>query len=512
MFGVKRPNSRSHQKTARSGSSVSDIYVLAGVQCLGFLLGAVVVYVIYGQPFETAPEAAPKAAIVQVERTATPVKVAAPKRQPWSVSAEKQNRLETSYQERDDLAGKALAVVFEPVPVVERAPAARTSGRPLSKFFSELAALEAGARVTPITIVHLGDSHIASDSLSRGIRRRLQERFGDAGRGMMVPAGAYKYAIADGVSFKRTGNWTASNSLRQKSGPYGISGVRLSSRSKGASLRLTARSGQFDWAEVTVLTGPKQGTVRLKAGDKVVTFNARAKAQNSRVVRLNARGVTVTVTAGEGGATTVLNWAIGRNAPGVRYVNFGIAGATANITDRWSRQLVANDIAHLKPDLIIWGYGTNEGFNDGLDLARYEKTVSRFIGQLRGSAPDAEFMFIGPADSARAPRHARGSKVCRHLAAGDTRKVSRWHAPPKLGKVRSLLADLSKAQNAAFWDWYSAMGGSCSINRWATASPALAARDRVHLTNRGYDRSAALFIDHLMNRFSQSRLVAATQQ
>ena len=118
---------------------------------------------------------------------------------------------------------------------------------------------------------------------------------------------------------------------------------------------------------MTIVTGPKQGIVRLTAGSETVEFNARAATQGSKVVRVTAKAGKLTVTAGGSGATTVLSWSIGRDTPGIRYINFGLAGATANVTKRWSRELVANDIAHLKPDLIVWGYGTNEGFNDGLN-------------------------------------------------------------------------------------------------------------------------------------------------
>lgn len=512
MPGVERPISHLERRGGRR-ASLSEISILATVQCLGFLLGAAVVYVLY---FKAPAEmAAPRT--VKVERPAQPVAARPAKRAEWAVASGKQDRLEASYAPMDEIAGEALAVVFQPVLEPERTARAedRTVGtrertppphptghRPLSRFFAELAALEAGTRTQPITVVHLGDSHVASDSLSRGIRKRLQSRFGDAGRGMMVPAGAYKYAIADGVSFKRLGHWQASNSLRAKTGPYGVSGVRLTTNASGARLSLTSQRGLFDWAEVTVVTGPKQGTVILKAGSQTVNFNARAVERGSKVVRIAARAETFTVTAGPGGATTVLNWAVGRERPGIRYVNFGIAGATADITKRWASQLVANDIAHLKPDLIVWGYGTNEGFNDGLDLERYRKTVSGFIARLRSAAPQADFLLLGPADGARAKRHAKGSRRC---APGN------WSSPPKLHKVRQLLKDLSKAENAAYWDWYEAMGGACSINRWANATPALAARDRVHLTPRGYERSAGLFVDHLIKSYSQSLLVAATQ-
>ncbi len=540
MLGVERHNRNERNSAAgrETGSSGSmfDICILAGVQCVGFVLSAVVAYIIYDASMGSETTRQTQVSVVERPMSTAEIKpeiVTPPKHEfriakRWSVSPDKSNRLDLTFRPldrpMDEIAGDAIPVAFEPMAEPDKPAAAPVTGRPLSRFFSALASLEAGVRTKPVTIVHLGDSHIASDSLTRGIRRRLQARFGDAGRGMMVPAGAYKYAVADGVTFKRVGHWSARNSFRQKGGPYALSGVRLVTSSRGAKLLLTAHNDPFDWGEVTVVTGPKQGIVRLTAGSETVEFNARAADLGSKVVRINAKAGKLTVTAGGRGATTVLNWSIGRDTPGIRYVNFGLAGATADVTKRWSRQLVANDIAHLKPDLIVWGYGTNEGFNDRLDLKSYSKTVTSFVAYLREQAPDADFLFIGPADSARLPRyarHLRRSASCRQLspaeAAGYGKLVSRrsgalqrWHAPPKLAAVRNFLEGLAAEQKAGYWDWSAAMGGDCAINRWA--SQKLAAGDRVHLTNRGYDRSASLFVDHLVNSFSQSRLLAATQQ
>jgi lysophospholipase L1-like esterase len=398
------------------------------------------------------------------------------------------------------------------------------TGRPLGRFYAGLAALESGLRQEPLTILHIGDSHVSSDAFSKSLRRRLQQRFGDAGRGMVIPAGAYKYAIADGVTLQRTGPWRAYNSMKHKSGPYGLSGVRLVAGKPRARLAMTLKRGHFTWAEVTVATGPREGRVRLTAGGRTRLINARAGRPGARTIRLEATARMMSVTASGGGRTTVLNWASGVDQPGIRYVNFGLAGATAAITKRWDKTLIARDVRALKPQLIIFGFGTNEGFNDRLDLAAYKRHVAAFLAQLKTVAPDAEILILGPADSARRPRFSgRGSGGqggCAVLPAGTnygalikrkSARLSRWHAPPRLGQVRRTLRDLAAELKAGYWDWARAMGGPCSIQKWATARPRLAAADRVHLTQRGYDKSAQLLIDHLYDGLAQSQRIAATQ-
>lgn len=376
-------------------------------------------------------------------------------------------------------------------PLANHNPPPRRGG--LRSFHAELAALRSGRRTRPVTILHIGDSHVASDSFSRGIRKRLQATYGDAGRGAIIPPKVFPYAAASGVSMSRKGKWTARYSLKHKAGPYGVSGVRISASSRRASMTLTSRTGSFDHVEVMILTGPKRGGVTIQVGSKKKTFSARGR-EGSKLVRLEARGKTAVVRPAGRGTTTILHWGVGRAKPGVRYVNFGLVGATVNVTKRWDPKLVANDIRALKPDLIVYGYGTNEGFNAGVNLDSYRAYATRFVRQLQRAAPEADIAFIGAADGA-SRRHA-GSRC-----AGG------YRTPVKLGGVRRTVRSMAKELGAGYWDWAGAMGGRCSVDKWARKG--LAAKDRVHLTNKGYDRSASMFVSQLLSpKAANRRLVA----
>ena len=58
---------------------------------------------------------------------------------------------------------------------------------PLLPLFRALAAQEAYASATPLTILQIGDSHTANDSFSGRMREQFQARFGDGGRGILPP-------------------------------------------------------------------------------------------------------------------------------------------------------------------------------------------------------------------------------------------------------------------------------------------------------------------------------------
>lgn len=400
-------------------------------------------------------------------------------------------------------------------------PPARQS-KALARFHRALQALETGQRQEPITILHLGDSHIASDRFTGDLRRLFQQRFGDSGRGMVMPGFPFRYYRARGVRFAKRGIWRAANSFKGEGGRYGLTGVRVETTQKNARLSLTSETGPFEWAEVTFLTGPKMGTAVVAVDGNGKAVQLRTRSTGVRRMRIDHKGIELSVRATGSGAIKILSWAVGHHRPGIRYVNLGIPGATADTPRRWDDAIVKADIENLDPDLIILGFGTNEGFNDGLQIEAYEDRVARLSERLLSAVPNASLAIIGPADGARLPRFARNRKTakCRPLDASERTeyrellragngKLARWHPPPKLAAVRDALRKVAGQRAAHFWDWSAFMGGPCGVHEWARREPALASSDHVHITRAGSRRSAEAFFASLMEGYPAHARVAS---
>ncbi len=362
---------------------------------------------------------------------------------------------------------------------------------PLGRFRGKLAQLQDGTLKRPLVIVHIGDSHIASDSFSRGIRRRLQSRFGNAGRGAVIPSNAFKYAIADGVKLSSAGSWRSILSLKSSKGIFGISGVRRESGSRSASMTLTAKRS-FDYAQVTLATGPNQGSFDIKIDGTKKRFSAKSAIKGAKTFKLAARGKKLSVHPAGNGKVSVLHWSTGRDMPGIRYVNFGQVGATVKVTKRWNEAALKNDLAELNPDLVIFGFGTNDGFDDHVNVEKYKQYVTRFLEGVRENAPQADLMVIGASSGLRRKRG---------ISCGNG-----WFIPPKLGAIRQSMKELSSNISAGFWDWSKHMGGDCGIDQWAKNG--FAAKDRVHLSPKGYERSAKAFVSALTGPLDTPLLVA----
>ncbi|MDX2263728.1 MAG: hypothetical protein NW215_01970 [Hyphomicrobiales bacterium] len=406
-------------------------------------------------------------------------------------------------------AGPGLAEA-EP-PVIETA---------LAPFYASLAALEARKTEKPVTIVHLGDDHIASDRFSGDLREQFQSRFGRAGRGMLPP-GVYP---SRGVKFDRGGQWRALSSAEGAPGMFGATGVKLVGSGPDAWLRLTSVDGPFDWVEVTLETGPKQGAAIIAVDGETKTVPTAAPSADWKKIRLNRQGRELTIRAKGDGDIKVHSWMIGSQRAGVNYVNLGLQRASALTADRWSPSLLAADLKSLEPNLIVLGYGTVEGFDDRLNIAAYEKRVVQIITRLKSAAPDAAVLIIGPPDAARMPDFAAaqggGMNACRSLTALETARyhkwmeksdmrIARWHAPPKLGEVRAALKRIAAHTGSYFWDWSKIMGGPCGIHAWAHAQPALASGDHVQLTAEGAKRSARSLFNELMGGYGAYANAAA---
>ncbi|WGM48343.1 hypothetical protein KOAAANKH_03241 [Brevundimonas sp. NIBR10] len=148
-------------------------------------------------------------------------------------------------------------------------------------------------------------------------------------------------------------------------------------------------------------------------------------------------------------------------------------------------------IADAYPDLIVIAYGTNEGFDDALDLGTYEALLAAQIRRFRMEAPAAAILILGAPEAMR----GEGGGTC----SGDVE--GRWREPAMLSAVREVQYRTAARMNVAFWDWRGRMGGDCSADRLTRAGAwgdPLMREDHVHFNEAGADWLGGLLYDDLM--------------
>ena len=370
----------------------------------------------------------------------------------------------------------------------------------LAHFYAALDALKAGTRETSVNILHIGDSHIALDHMTGVLRARWQDAFGNAGRGL-PPGAPYPYFSPQGYAVTMTGPWNVASSLTGKMpGPSGIEGFRISSASGSAEIALQTPH-DINMIEIDAVGGSDAGSLLLTIGDAApLRLSTRSLSQG--LVRLHVPAASahriVLAPAGDG-QVALLGWAMLTGKPGIRYDSYGISGATLAVVDHWDRDIVDEQVRRLAPDLVMLGYGTNEGFNDGLNLKTYAARLETLIARLKRLAPDASIVVLGSFDGAR----RAGGKAGAGGACGDG-----WVTPPKLGPLREAQKQVAERTGAVFIDGSHIMG-PCGISQWVGATPPLAWPDHVHLRPEGARRAGAALWADLMGAYEARQCGAA---
>jgi lysophospholipase L1-like esterase len=160
---------------------------------------------------------------------------------------------------------------------------------------------------------------------------------------------------------------------------------------------------------------------------------------------------------------------------GVRLAEYGEVGATLRRMQDWGDAEVSGGSGDGAPDLVILAFGTNEGFEDGLDPVAYERVLRGQIDRLRRLTPGAALLILGAPDALRSG------------AMGGCSADGRRAPPASLAVVRDVQRRVAADLGVAFWDWHGRMGGDCSADRLASGLEPLMRGDRVHFTNAGAD-------------------------
>lgn len=370
---------------------------------------------------------------------------------------------------------------------------------PLLPLYRVLLPLEGHTRAAPVTILQIGDSHTANDSFSDRMREQFQARFGDAGRGILPPGVPYRWYRPARVSVTSQG-WSVVSSFHDQPGPFGITGLRQHANGPAEMTLLADDPGDLGNVEIEVLRQPGGGTLdaMLDRGSPFPIATGAAGYQTAWVKVPPAPGSqTLTLRARGDGPVDVLAWSVTRGSPGVIYANLGTIGASVDLMDRWDQAILAQELAHLAPSLIVLAFGTNEGFRDSTDPAEYAVTFTNRLRSLRAMAPQAALLVIGPPDGER----RRLLRSAAPPACGDPH----WTIPPELNAVRDVERSVAPREGAYYWDWQGAMGGECSMLRWAAAHPPMGAPDHVHLYAPGYQATADILFRAIMDGYDRYR-------
>jgi lysophospholipase L1-like esterase len=345
----------------------------------------------------------------------------------------------------------------------------------LESFFKALAEANSKRRLEPVRIMHFGDSHVAADVLTREIRERFQNEFGNGGPGFIVPRNPMA-TRRRGVISGFTEGWAVEGIGGHYSadGIYGPAGINLATSDPGERAWLETSSNHF---EVYFARQPNGGKIEITVDgvdvleEPVLLASRTPKADFISIDLPDDAPHRLEVRTLSPGKVRLLGIVAEHLAGGVSYDVFGINGARANRILGWNQTAFATAIKARDPNLIILAYGTNEVADGSWSADSYEALIGEILQRLHAAVPDASILVFAPPDR------------------GDL---------PLSGRLLALVNAERRAaleNNAAFWSAIDAMGGAGSMNNWLRRG--LTQPDRVHLTGLGYARLAEMFYEDL---------------
>lgn len=356
----------------------------------------------------------------------------------------------------------------------------------LRRFYQKLQKLPAAGRVS---VVHIGDSHVQADLMTGALRRALQARFGNAGRGLIFPLAVAHTNEATGYRTASASHWFSRRLLSAPDSilPIGLSGITLSTTDSGASFTLKVPR-DYQFRRLTLLHEKNPTAFTWRVTDERLRPLSALPDRGSRV-----DGYTSVLAAdsllGFVRLTAVRNYPwqthgrlygllLENEAPGLLYHAIGINGAAVRHYNRAA--LFAEQLEALAPDLFIISLGTNDAYDAGFDAEAFGLELRAFMQELRARYPQADFLLTTPPDSYRARRYRN----------------------PDLAALRDTVISYCRTNQLAYWDFYAVMGGPGAMAVWQNHG--LAQADRVHFTARGYQLQARLLYLALLDGFSRA--------
>lgn len=373
----------------------------------------------------------------------------------------------------------------------------------LNSFYRELDALSM-RKDTTITIVHLGDSHIQAGYQTGRTMRRLQDVFGNAGRGWVAPLKLSRanepndYFINSVIREWQTGRCIQRNP--KASVGIGGFGIRTVSPSVNFDLIIGPVNGMGYSFNQAVFYRDDKSMPMLPAGILKDSIRTSLAADNcapgiladtffisclTDTLQLHStrrKQGTDSLLPASSFTNTYYGFKLTNGSPGLLYHSIGVNGAMfIHYTDRdYLKQLSV-----LKPSLLIISMGTNESFGRRFNKPEFKGQVQAFIRLVKEILPGTTLMLTTPAEGYK------------RVTINKKRTYIRNE---NIEKAADVITDVALEEGLACWDLFRITGGKNSYRRWYEKK--LTGRDRIHFTKEGYQEQGELLYRALIRSYN----------
>jgi lysophospholipase L1-like esterase len=339
--------------------------------------------------------------------------------------------------------------------------------------------------VKNVSVVHIGDSHIQADFFTGTTRKLMNHYFGNPGRGLIAPNRLMKSNNGRHYKITSTKQWKHSFVVKPNGIPIGITGLGLQTKDLMADINILTVDesfpGEWDFNKVTAYCDIEKTDIYLLQPNVIAidTINPFAK---TFLLDTLTNNVEISFISPDK-EISFSGFHLSNGKRGVFYHSIGINGAKFCNYNQCPENFY-QQIASLNPDLVIISLGTNEAMVRAIDVDQLHLDISDFVFNIRHSSPNTTVVFTTPVETF--------AKAGRRVSSIPNYKV---------GKVRDIIVNFAETNGYSYWDLYSIAGGKGSALEWNKKK--LFVRDRIHLTQRGYEYLGELLFEAIMKSYNQ---------
>lgn len=318
-----------------------------------------------------------------------------------------------------------------------------------------------------VHIVQLGDSHTAGDTMTDGLRQALQQAMGDGGMGWAMPMyfGGQRMAR---FGYDNT-NFSPISSRGTFDENFSLGGMIAKPKSQGATLTIKPKQSEsIQKVLLRLRQSPSDHRfVLTDATGRQVSLELAKKDGSWQFVSVDAKLPFTLYNDNALGSAIAGFWAFSPSGRGAVVSAIGINGSQLSHWNRWNQMAWMNELATIRPSLIVLAYGTNEAHN-GVLGGQMQITLTQTVRQIRRASPYSAVMIVSAPESLTSTAGSCGNR------------------PATLSEIQIAQRQVAQNERTLFWDWQSAMGGACTMKSWINRG--LANTDGVHFTKLGYLR------------------------
>ena len=323
-----------------------------------------------------------------------------------------------------------------------------------------------------INIVHIGDSHLQAGFLTEKIKQKLFENFDKDS--IAAPGFIFPYTIANTnnpffYKVDYTGNWNVCKNVDQERNcNLGLSGITITTVDSVASFSFKMNNEKYNIPKKYYFDRIKIFYNQSDSTQLLINGLTPETEQGFSVINLEYAMDSVFIEIKQQNSSFELYGMILENSKtSINYHTIGVNGATA--FSYLKCNILSDQLTHINPDLVIISLGTNEAYDENLNVLEHEFIIKDMIYQIRDILPHAAILFTTIND---------------HLKKDKSPNLN-------IIEINNNIVKACKQFELSYWDSYSVMGGANSIEAWHEKG--LAGDDLLHFKKIGYEIQGELF-------------------